>query len=590
MSAWRKLWTIIGGPMRKSKVLLSGSFICMIISSASQILEPVVFGTIVDAIVVALQEDLLSTLFSDVSWLFGIWIVLFIITTIFSTIGLYLGWKAANAVSEIVLQKSTQQILGWSRQRFGRIESGRTIKVIDDMWTGLFRFIDQVFLNVVPTLASFFFVVMVGFFIDWRMTLIALMVVPISVGMGVYSWKRAQPKHNKIHKQWGAVSDHINQSIQNIAPVQNFVQESSRLRQVQKIFRKALKQQLEVNVFWALFHGAGSSFVLVARIVIFSAGVYFVSEGTLSLGYLITFLGLINFMLTPMMYLIANGMPRITESVTAADIFYDLFHQKNDVEERKDARSLKKIEGRVEIRGLSFAYLDQKQSTLKNISLDIPSGSSCAFVGPSGAGKSTFVKLLNRTVDPQKGAVVLDGTDIREYTLGSLRKAVGVVTQDTVLFHDTIGKNIRFVKPGATQAEIISACKKAQAHDFIRRLPKGYNSVVGERGIKLSGGERQRLAIARIFLADPPILVLDESTSALDSETEYKLQEVLKYAMKGRTTILIAHRLSTVYLADQIVVMERGRIVDQGDHSELMKKKGLYQRLWNLQSGGYIDR
>ena len=241
--------------------------------------------------------------------------------------------------------------------------------------------------------------------------------------------------------------------------------------------------------------------------------------------------------------------------------------------------------------GSGKAILDGVEHKIEDGSaIVIPAGTSCAFVGPSGAGKSTLAKLLNRTIDPKKGTILLDDVDIRTYTLQSLRKHIGVVTQDTVLFHDSIERNLRFVRPGATKKEIIAACKKAQAHDFIKKLPKGYGSIVGERGVKLSGGERQRIAIARIFLADPPILILDESTSALDSETEHKLQEVLKRVMKDRTTILIAHRLSTIFLADQIVVKENGKIIDRGDHEELVQNGGLYQRLWNLQSGGYIDR
>ena len=322
----------------------------------------------------------------------------------------------------------------------------------------------------------------------------------------------------------------------------------------------------------------------------FGAGVIFVSEGTLSVGSLITFLGLVNFMLVPVMYMISNALPRLSENVTSIQLFLQLFDQENDVEDLEGARPLRRVNGKVELRGVSFTYASQTKSTVKSLDLEIPAGTSCAFVGPSGAGKSTLAKLLNRTIDPTKGSVLLDDVDIRAYTLQSLRKQIGVVTQGTVLFHDSIEKNIRFVRPGASKKDIITACKKAQAHDFIKNLPKGYDSIVGERGVKLSGGERQRIAIARIFLVDPPVLILDESTSALDSETEHKLQEVLKRVMKDRTTILIAHRLSTIYLADQIVVMENGRIIDSGDHAELVKNGGLYQRLWSLQSGGYIDR
>ena len=577
-------------PLGRAKWFIILAFFGMLISSASQVLEPVIYGTIVDTIIEALSTDTSATLFWDIVPLLLAWIGLFIVTTLFSTIGLYAGWRAGGVVSEITSHQSFAELLGWSQQRFERSESGKLMKIWEDAMRGLFVFFDQILLNILPTFLSFTFVVVIGFIVDWRMTVIALTVVPVSVRLGWFSWKHAQPKQLALSKGRAKIYDEVNATIQNIRPIQNFAQEKRRNRLFSKLFMDNVGRQVRVNVFWSLFHGGGSSIVLLARIVLFGAGVIFVSEGTLSVGSLITFLGLVNFMLVPVMYMISNALPRLSENVTSIQLFLQLFDQENDVEDLEGARPLRRVNGKVELRGVSFTYASQTKSTVKSLDLEIPAGTSCAFVGPSGAGKSTLAKLLNRTIDPTKGSVLLDDVDIRAYTLQSLRKQIGVVTQGTVLFHDSIEKNIRFVRPGASKKDIITACKQAQAHDFIKNLPKGYDSIVGERGVKLSGGERQRIAIARIFLVDPPVLILDESTSALDSETEHKLQEVLKRVMKDRTTILIAHRLSTIYLADQIVVMENGRIIDSGDHAELVKNGGLYQRLWSLQSGGYNDR
>jgi ATP-binding cassette subfamily B protein len=228
---------------------------------------------------------------------------------------------------------------------------------------------------------------------------------------------------------------------------------------------------------------------------------------------------------------------------------------------------------------VTFAYKGQPEPTYRDFSLSISPGERVALVGPTGAGKSTFVKLIQRLYDLQAGRILIDGQDVAGVTQVSLRRAIAVVPQDPALFHRTIGENIAYGRPGATQDEIAAAARRARAHEFIARLPKGYDTLVGERGIKLSGGERQRVAIARAFLADASILVLDEATSSLDVETEVQVQAATEALMAGRTTIVIAHRLSTIRGADRILVFQDGRIVEEGRHGELVAKGGTYARL-----------
>lgn len=272
----------------------------------------------------------------------------------------------------------------------------------------------------------------------------------------------------------------------------------------------------------------------------------------------------------------------LRQSLTDLEHVGEILDLRPEIEDAPDAEPLRLSKGTVEFDRVRFAY-DPRRPILKEVSFTIPAGRKVAIVGASGAGKSTIVRLLFRFFDVTGGAIRIDGQDIRSVTQASLRAAIGLVPQDTVLFNDTIAANIAYGRPGATRAEIEKAAKVAQIHDFIMSLPDGYDTLVGERGLKLSGGEKQRVAIARVVLKDPPILVLDEATSALDTLTERSLQSALAEAARGRTTLVIAHRLSTVVDADEILVLDGGRIVERGSHEQLLARRGLYAALWTRQ-------
>ena len=272
----------------------------------------------------------------------------------------------------------------------------------------------------------------------------------------------------------------------------------------------------------------------------------------------------------------------IRQGLIDMEAMFDLVDTPAEVVDRPGAPDLQVTRGEVRFENISFAY-DPERPILHDVSFAIPAGSTLAVVGPSGAGKSTLSRILFRFYDVTGGRVTIDGQDISEVTQASLRRAIGIVPQDTVLFNDTIGYNIGYGREGATQAEIEAAARGAAIHDFVAALPDGYGAMVGERGLKLSGGEKQRVAIARTLLKDPPILILDEATSALDSRTEAAIQETLQRVERGRTSIVIAHRLSTVVDADQIVVLDAGRIAERGTHAELLRRGGLYAEMWTRQ-------
>jgi subfamily B ATP-binding cassette protein MsbA len=270
------------------------------------------------------------------------------------------------------------------------------------------------------------------------------------------------------------------------------------------------------------------------------------------------------------------------EAMGATKRVFEILDTKPDVTDTPDAKPLAQVEGRVTFHDVSFSY-DERQEVLHNINLDIAPGEIIALVGPSGAGKSTIFNLIPRFYDPTSGSVTIDGTDLRTVTQASLRQQIGIVPQETLLFGGTIRENIRYGRLDASEEELIAAAKAANAHDFITELPDGYETLVGERGIRLSGGQRQRVAIARAILKDPLVLLLDEATSSLDSESEHEVQEALARLMLNRTTVIIAHRLSTVRVAHRIAVLDRGSIIELGRHDELMARDGMYAKLYSMQ-------
>jgi ATP-binding cassette subfamily B protein len=272
----------------------------------------------------------------------------------------------------------------------------------------------------------------------------------------------------------------------------------------------------------------------------------------------------------------------IKQGLVDLETMFTLLGETPEIPDRPNAKPLQVSKGVVRFDNVSFHY-EQERTILHNVSFEVPAGKMVAIVGPSGAGKSTISRILFRFYDIQTGRVTIDGEDIRDVTQKSLREAIGVVPQDTVLFNDTIAYNIRYGRMDATEEEVVAAAKLAQIDQFICDLPQGYNTMVGERGLKLSGGEKQRVAIARTILKGPPILMLDEATSALDSHTEKEIQDALDRVAQNRTTLVIAHRLSTIVHADEIIVLEKGRLVEQGTHAELIAKNGLYASLWSRQ-------
>lgn len=585
----KKIWSMV----RPSFSGTTGRYLVitlfLAVASLGSIAEPLLYGRVIDTVVGAVTKSTLGGLWGALLPLLVLWVLIDVVGSASREIANVITWKTANVVWARFWRQTLRNVLWWDPQRFTAMPMGALAKQLDNAGNATWRLSGDTIQKLFPIFfgATAFFVV--GIFLDWRMTIASLAGVPLLFLMSFVAERRVEKKQDAMNEAWEAFLQKLIEILSNIVPVKSFAAEERMAALHMEMGVDAMDRQQRVSNLWAVL-GFSTSFArFFGRFVLLGTGLYLISNGTLTLGTLVTFMGMLDIVLAPFEYMLADVMRKVSETRSSFARIYPNLMEPNAIQEKENPAAFKKIKGEIVLENLSYRYPEKKEYALRDVSLTIPAGTSLALVGPSGSGKSTLVKFMNRFLDPTSGAITIDGKNIRDVRLTDLRKAIGFVHQESVLFNASILENVKFAKPNATKAEVIEACKQAQAHEFIERLAQGYDTLVGERGVKLSGGERQRLAIARVFLADQPILVLDESTSALDSETELKLQAALKKAMQGRTTIIIAHRLSTIYMADAIAVMERGEVQELGTHKELLGEGGLYERLWKMQSGGYID-
>jgi ATP-binding cassette subfamily B protein len=392
---------------------------------------------------------------------------------------------------------------------------------------------------------------------------------------------RLRTGFEKIDRIWGEVTNVLADTIPGIRVVKAFAQEQREANR----FRAANQYNLEINdklnKTWSLFTPTVSMLTEIGLLVVWAFGIWLVSRHQISVGVLTAFIAYIG-----RFYGRLDSMSRIVsvtqKAAAGAKRIFDILDHISSVPEPVNPVKLPPIDGRISMENIGFRY--GSRSVIRNLSLEIKPGEMIGLVGHSGSGKSTLVNLICRFYDVSDGAIKVDSVDIRRIAVADFRRHIGLVLQEPFLFFGTIAENIAYGKPDASREEIIAAARAAHAHEFILRLPQGYDSLVGERGQGLSGGERQRISIARALLIDPRILILDEATSSVDTETEKEIQRALDNLVKGRTTIAIAHRLSTLRKADRLVVMDRGEVVEVGPHEELMARQGAYWRLYEAQA------
>lgn len=453
----------------------------------------------------------------------------------------------------------------------------RIISDISEIGDLVFQMPNLIMICLITMCGSAFFL----FYINWQLAIFVLFLILLKTAGTMILNRRMKETFRIARENMGLVSSQAMESLNAIRLVQSFCNEAVELKKFVAASDKLRRAQQRTFMFEAYLTSSVIFFSNLTNLVIIAAGSFFIMLGVMSLGDLVAFLMYLMVFIRPIMQL-TMLTERYQRGLAGYRRYEELMAIEPDVADKPDAVEAGVIEGRVAFEDVSFSY-NGKDPVLRRFSLDIPRGKTVAIVGPTGAGKSSVASLLLRFYDIQSGRITLDGRDIRQYTLSSLRRSIGIVQQDVFLFSDSIRENIAYGRPDATEQEIIEAAKLADAHEFIMKLPDGYDSAIGERGVKLSGGQKQRLAIARVFLKNPPVLILDEATSALDNETERKIQQALQDLSHNRTTLVIAHRLATIRHADSIVVLTKEGICEQGTHGELMERKGLYYELYMSQ-------
>ncbi|MBI1969524.1 ABC transporter ATP-binding protein [Candidatus Woesearchaeota archaeon] len=548
-------------------------FVLSAVLALLSLVGPYLVKILIDDVIVGQDLQLLFTIMV-------IFIGIFLLKTI---IQVYYNYKTEALEETVVLDVKKELFQHLEHLDLGFLYSkqlGDILVRVDEDVYGIQSFINIIIDGIVMNFLLTLFILIICLHLNWRVTLASLTFFPFYIFAQKYFGEKIKQQKKVVIEKDAALLSFIQEGITSIKAIKEFLLEKLALHRYTTKTRELIKQDLRLNLLSSYSTAIVGFITFTPLLIILWYGSFKVITGALTIGSLMALYTYIGKLFGPISNLGSINVA-IQSAFVSVDRVFEFLDTKPKIQDKPNARLLRKVYGGIVLDHVSFGY--DKDIVLENISFTIKPGEKIGLVGPSGAGKTTIANLACRFYDPLKGRILLDGIDVRDIQLKSLRKHIGIVSQDIILFNATIKENIKFGNIHASDEQVMEAAKLANIHDFITNLPKGYNTIVGERGVNLSGGEAQRLSIARTILKSPSIIILDEGTSALDSETEQKIQESFDYVTKGKTTIIIAHRLATLKNADKILVLKDKKIVEQGSFSSLIKKQGLFSRYYKLQ-------
>jgi ATP-binding cassette subfamily B protein len=546
-------------------------------------LEPVLFGRVVDLL--ARSERLPAE---------ALWAEAFALLALWGAVGLsgiganvavaLLSDRMAHRNRLVVTGRYFQHVLSLPLSFHGDTQSGRLMKIMLMGSDNLFGLWLSFFRDHLITFIAALVLLPLTLFLNWRLGLLLIGLVVLFAIVSAWVIRKTHAAQGQVEALHTQLAGNAQDALSNVIVVQSFSRLGSEARLFGEIVRQVLDRQFPVLNWWAVVAVLTRAAATLTVIAIFVLGTVLHVRGKASVGEIVAFMGFATLLIARLEGAV-GFVSHMVMQAPALDQFFNVMDVRSSVPEKPNATSLGRVEGAVRFEQVAFAYPGGPR-ILDGIEFEAPPGRTIALVGQTGAGKSTAMSLMQRLWDPVEGRITLDGHDLRDLSLESLRRNIGVVFQEALLFNRSIRDNLLVGRPDATQDEIERACRMAEAQEFIARKPQGYDTMVGERGSALSGGQKQRLAIARALLKDPPVLILDEATSALDAATEARVQKALKALMAGRTTFIIAHRLSTVRDADEILVFDGGKVMERGDFETLVRQGGRFAELVRTQLAG----